>query len=107
MTITEVLPLINNVFGGVLMAIAIWALVTGKVVFPREVSVFKLLYDRECERSKRLEDLNETMVQELANQNAGHLSSIELLKQLVQPLASERKQGYTSSNNPGRRSDDR
>ena len=106
MTLEGLLPVVNGIWGGVLLLTAIWALVTGRVVLPREVKIYSELYDRECERSKRLEDLNETMVQELANQNAGHLSSIELLKQIIRVPVPERDDKFTPANNPGRRRDD-
>lgn len=104
MGLDEFLPFVNNVLGGVLMAVAIWAMATGRINFPRELKVIQDLYDKEVARSERFETMNTELVKELAKQNDGHIATLELFQKFIPGVSPT---GHSPESHPMRRRDDR
>ena len=84
------------------MAVAIWAMVQGKVVFPREVETWRTLYDKAEKKIERLENMVDGLTGDLSEQNRGHLATLEFLKSFI-PISSSRD---TPESHPRRRHDD-
>lgn len=98
----KVWPVIISTPGGVYMAVSLWAIVTNRIALPREVLVWKSLYDEEKARSARFEQLAKDLTDDLAKQNEGHLQTISMLKELMQG----KQPSYTAEHHPRRRSTD-
>jgi hypothetical protein len=59
------LPILNGTLGGFFMAIALWAIVTNKISLPREVVVYKSLYEAEKEERQKVDAQNDDLVADM------------------------------------------
>lgn len=79
----KVWPVIVSTPGGVVMAIAIWALVTNRIALPREVQTWKGLYEEGKKDNVRLSGMVENLTNDLREQNQNHEKTLDLVKSLV------------------------
>lgn len=100
----RVWPIIISTPGGVFMAVALWAIVTNRIALPREVLVWKDLYDKAVLRNEKLEDMVAGMTTDLRKQGESHTSTIEMLREIMFEMRG--KQGSTNVSTPRRRTDD-
>lgn len=61
----KALPVVNGTVGGFFMAVAIWAIVTNKIALPREVQVYKTLYEKSEADKAKVEAQNDELVADL------------------------------------------
>lgn len=80
---SQALPILNGTIGGVAMAVFIYGIVTNKIALPREVIVWKELYNEEKAARQKLEGTVESLTVNLSKQNTGHLDTIEILKTFI------------------------
>jgi len=104
MSWSAILPVLNSVVGGIIMAVAIWGLVTGKVVRPAESEIWKGLYDKSELKVERLEKMVDGLTDSLSSQNQGHLDTLNFLKQFIQVPAQQ--QQFNAEHHPRRRKED-